>query len=130
MEPVFIGQLFGVISKDVMPFVIISLILYHLYNSGKNIEKIEKSIEKHVSSTKEQIDKINIKIETMEREFITKEQHYQDFDGWRGEIHRLEDRMEKFFDRLIELIKSMEAKKWTRRINFWEEKFLTFCDMY
>ncbi len=48
------------------------------------------------------VEKLEEKIDAMHDEFITKEDHYRDISGWRGEIHRLEDRIERFFEKIME----------------------------
>lgn len=111
MESLFISQLFGVVSKDVAPVVILFLIIYHLFSNNKTIERIEKTIEKSSQDTKDSFLKLSQRIDVIEKEFVTKEQHYQDVDGWRGEIHRLEDKMERFFDRLTKLIEYLEERR-------------------
>jgi hypothetical protein len=46
------------------------------------------------------IERLEGKIETMREEFITREEHYRDISGWRGEVNRIDSKI----DRLSELI--------------------------
>lgn len=48
------------------------------------------------------VEKLEEKIDAMHDEFITKEDYYRDISGWRGEIYRLEDRIERFFEKIME----------------------------
>lgn len=89
-----IAPLIRTIPEDVLPIVMIILLAYHLYYTNKAIERIEKS----VSSLKEEIEELKAST-------VSKEQHLHDVSGWRWEIQRLEDRIEKSFDRLAEFIK-------------------------
>jgi hypothetical protein len=57
---------------------------YFLYRLEKRVEKLEN------------------KIDVMHDEFITKEDHYRDISGWRGEIHRLEDKIERLIEKVLE----------------------------
>lgn len=94
-----IAPLIKLIPKDVLPVVMLILIAYHLYHTNKAIERIEKS----VSSLKEEIEELKTTT-------VSKEQHLHDVSGWRWEIQRLEDRIEKSFDRLAEFIKAGGTK--------------------
>ena len=48
------------------------------------------------------VEKMENKLDTMHDEFITKEDHYRDISGWRGEIHRLEDKIERLIEKVLE----------------------------
>jgi len=53
------------------------------------------------------VEKLEEKIDAMHNEFITKEDHYRDISGWRGEIHRLEGKIERSFDKVMEVLKEV-----------------------
>lgn len=95
-----IAPLLKLIPQDVLPVVMLIMIIFHLYHTNKTMERIEKNI----SSLKDEI-------EQLKSTTVTKEQHLHDVSGWRWEIQRLEDRMEKFFDRLTELIQMLRDKE-------------------
>ena len=67
---------------------------YLIKKLSEHVEKLEKRIEK---------------LEGMQRDFITKEEHYRDVSGWRGEIRRVEDKIDKLSETLLEKI--MEVLK-------------------
>ena len=48
------------------------------------------------------VEKMENKLDAMQDEFITKEDHYRDISGWRGEIHRLEDKIERLIEKVLE----------------------------
>jgi len=51
------------------------------------------------------VERLEEKIDAMHDEFITKEDHYRDISGWRGEIHRLEDKIDRFSERVMEVLR-------------------------
>lgn len=99
METVIGSGLLRLISGDLLPIVVLILLVYHIFYINKAIEKIEKSI-----------GNLKQEIEALDRVKVDKETHLQDVSGWRWEIQRLEDRMERFFDRLTELIQMLREK--------------------
>lgn len=99
MENVAVLGLFRILSEDVLPVVVLIILLYHMWHINRAIDKIEKTI----TTLKEDIA-------LLEKNKIDKDEHLQDVSGWRWEIQRLEDRMEKFFDRLTELIQMLKER--------------------
>jgi archaellum component FlaC len=63
-----------------------------------------KKLEETIHQLEKKIERLEEKIEAISTDFITKEQHYRDVSGWRGEIQRLEDRVERNMERLLEKI--------------------------
>lgn len=41
------------------------------------------------------LEKLEEKINEFQSHYITKDTYYRDVSGWRGEIHRLEDKIDK-----------------------------------
>ncbi len=99
MENVAVLGLFRILSEDVLPIVVLIILLYHIWHMNKAIERIEKTI----TMLKEDMA-------LLEKNKVDKDEHLQDVSGWRWEIQRLEDRMEKFFDRLTELIQMLKER--------------------
>ncbi|QID32313.1 hypothetical protein [Pampinifervens florentissimum] len=99
MESVAVLGLFRILSEDVLPVVVLIILLYHMWHINRAIDKIEKTI----TTLKEDVA-------LLEKNKIDKDEHLQDVSGWRWEIQRLEDRMEKFFDRLTELIQMLKER--------------------
>ncbi len=99
MENVAVLGLFRILSEDVLPIVVLIILLYHIWHMNKAIERVEKTI----TMLKEDMA-------LLEKNKVDKDEHLQDVSGWRWEIQRLEDRMEKFFDRLTELIQMLKEK--------------------
>lgn len=99
MESIAIGTLLKLLSEDMLPVVVLIILLYHIWHMNKAIERIEKTI----TMLKEDMA-------LLEKNKVDKDEHLQDVSGWRWEIQRLEDRMEKFFDRLTELIQMLKER--------------------
>lgn len=99
METAVINSVVRLISKEALALVVLLALIFQLFYMNKAIERVEKA----VSRLKEDI-------EALERKKVDKEVHLQDVSGWRWEIQRLEERMEKFFDRLTELIQLLKEK--------------------
>lgn len=99
METAVINSVVRLISEEALTLVVLLALIFQLFYMNKAIERVEKA----VSRLKEDI-------EALERKKVDKEVHLQDVSGWRWEIQRLEERMEKFFDRLTELIQLLKEK--------------------
>lgn len=99
METAVINSVVRLISEEALALVVLLALTFQLFYMNKAIERVEKA----VSRLKEDI-------EALERKKVDKEVHLQDVSGWRWEIQRLEERMEKFFDRLTELIQLLKEK--------------------
>lgn len=99
METAVINSVVRLISEEALVLVVLLALIFQLFYMNKAIERVEKA----VSRLKEDI-------EALERKKVDKEVHLQDVSGWRWEIQRLEERMEKFFDRLTELIQLLKEK--------------------
>lgn len=99
METAVINSVVRLISEEALALVVLLALIFQVFYMNKAIERVEKA----VSRLKEDI-------EALERKKVDKEVHLQDVSGWRWEIQRLEERMEKFFDRLTELIQLLKEK--------------------
>ena len=62
------------------------------------------------------MEKLENKLETIGEEFVSREEHYRDISGWRGEVSKLEmkiggeiNRLDLKIDRLME--KLLEGKR-------------------
>lgn len=62
------------------------------------IREIRETFEARTKEMGEALDQLAQRLTIVEREFLPREEHYRDFSGWRTEIHRVMDRL----DRLME----------------------------
>lgn len=61
---------------------------------GYLLKKLEKRVER-----------LEEKMDAMHDEFITKEDHYRDISGWRGEIHKVDTKIDRLMEKLLEVLK-------------------------
>ncbi|HIC97030.1 MAG TPA: hypothetical protein EYP11_01350 [Aquificaceae bacterium] len=47
------------------------------------------------------VEKLEEKIDAMHEEFISKEDYYRDISGWRGEIHKLDTKIDRLVEKII-----------------------------
>ena len=69
---------------------------------SKELEKINARIDAVTAEIAGDLQAIRLQIAQIERDYLPREEHYRDFSGWRAEIHRIMERL----DRLM-----MEMKK-------------------
>jgi len=94
----------GILTSRLPDFAIIVLALIILIINNRKIEKQLEKFEYKIEKLEERLEQISV-------DFVSKEQHYQDVSGWRGEIRKVEDRIERLADKIIEIVKIMEVKK-------------------
>jgi len=66
----------------------------------KRIDSLQEHSDKKDEELKQELCKLGERISYVEKEYITKETHYQDLGGWREEIresHRKIDRVSQLF---------------------------------
>ena len=51
------------------------------------------------------VERLEEKMDAMHDEFITKEDHYRDISGWRGEIHKVDTKIDRLMEKLLEVLK-------------------------
>jgi len=51
------------------------------------------------------IEKLESKLEEIQKENVSREEYYRDISGWRGELQRLEDKLTNILDKLWEVKK-------------------------
>jgi uncharacterized coiled-coil protein SlyX len=69
------------------------------------IRKQEEKIDNLSKILKEKELKVEVKIEEIQnqmKDFITKEEHYRDVSGWRGELQKLESKLDRFIERFLD----------------------------
>jgi len=58
------------------------------------IQKLDKRIER-----------LEGKLEAIREEFISREEHYRDISGWRGEVNRLDLKIDRLIEKVLEAIR-------------------------
>lgn len=64
--------------------VVAVFLIFMLFRLEKRIEKFEEQVK------------------DIKEDFVTKEEHYRDISGWRGEINKLEDKIERLIEKVLE----------------------------
>jgi hypothetical protein len=70
------------------------------------IRRQEEKIDSLTKALKERDVKIDDKIAELEsqmKDLITKEEHYRDVSGWRGELQKLDAKLDRFIEKFIEI---------------------------
>jgi len=65
-------------------------------------EKID-NLSKMLKEREEKIDYKIAEIESQMKDLITKEEHYRDVSGWRGELQKLDAKLDRFIEKFIEI---------------------------
>lgn len=99
-------EIVGLITSiGLVPAVVIfAVCLFFIF---REIKKQNKSLENNLTAQREYFDeqcaKLDVKISGfnneisyIEKNYVTKEQHYSDFEGWRAEIKDLRDLITQF----------------------------------
>jgi DNA-binding transcriptional MerR regulator len=69
------------------------------------IRRQEEKIDSLSKMLKEREERIENKIKDLEnqiKDFVTKEEHYRDVSGWRGELQKLESKLDRFIERFLD----------------------------
>lgn len=64
----------------------------------KELDKINARIDAINSEMASEIQSIRLQLAQIERDYLPREEHYRDFSGWRAEIHRIGDRLDKIME--------------------------------
>ncbi len=86
------------LMKEIDLFIVVVLAVAVLIFNNKKLEQTIHKLE-------QRIEKLEGKIDAMHEDFLTKEEHYRDISGWRGEMHRLEDKIERLIEKVMEVKK-------------------------
>ena len=65
-------------------------------------EKID-NLSKMLKEREEKIDNKIAELESQMKDLITKEEHYRDVSGWRGELQKLDAKLDRFIEKFIEI---------------------------
>lgn len=98
------GFLFSTLLQHATPVALIAFLFYIYWQLFKRIEKLEAKfdeLEKHIGA----------KFEAIDREYLTREQYYRDWGGFRGELERVSTELHKTTLNLERLIGKMEGQK-------------------
>jgi len=65
----------------------------------EEISALERSLDSKVAKMDEAVDELARRVTVIERDYLPRQEHYRDFSGWREEIHRVVDRLDRLAER-------------------------------
>jgi F0F1-type ATP synthase membrane subunit b/b' len=77
--------------------IVVVLVIFARLQQEK-INKLTDFIEERNQNIEEKIEGIQQQL----KDFITKEEHYRDVSGWRGELQKLDAKLDRFIEKFIE----------------------------
>ncbi|MEM1687589.1 MAG: hypothetical protein QXX12_02745 [Nanopusillaceae archaeon] len=97
------GVVFTTLLQQATPVALIAFLFYIYWQLFKRIEKLESRFD-------ELEKRIEAKFEAIDREYLTREQYYRDWGGFRGELEKISSELHKTTLTLERLIGKMEGK--------------------
>jgi len=86
------------ITHQVAIFVAVIVLVVFTKQQQEKINRLAESIEDRNANIEAKIEEIQQQL----RDFITKEEHYRDVSGWRGELQKLDAKLDRFIEKFIE----------------------------
>jgi len=86
------------ITHQVAIFVAVIVLVVFTKQQQEKINRLAESIEERNTNIEAKIEEIQHQL----RDFITKEEHYRDVSGWRGELQKLDAKLDRFIEKFIE----------------------------
>jgi len=86
------------ITHQVAIFVAVIVLVVFTKQQQEKINRLTESIEERNTNIEAKIEEIQHQL----RDFITKEEHYRDVSGWRGELQKLDAKLDRFIEKFIE----------------------------
>jgi DNA-binding transcriptional MerR regulator len=97
MDYINIG-LWKLITPETSAIIILIIMIFLIRRQEDKIDNLANII-------KEREERMENKIKDIEKEikdFITKEEHYRDVSGWRGELQKLENKLDRFIEKFLD----------------------------
>jgi uncharacterized coiled-coil protein SlyX len=98
MDFVSIG-LGKLITPEVSTIITLIAMVFLIRRQEEKIDSLSKMLKERESKIDDKI----AEIENQMKDFITKEEHYRDVSGWRGELQKLEAKLDRFMEKFIEV---------------------------
>jgi uncharacterized protein YlxW (UPF0749 family) len=101
--------LWKLITPETSLLVILMIIVFLVRRQEEKIDGLIRRQEEKIDSLsdviKEREERLENKIKDIEnqiKDFITKEEHYRDVSGWRGELQKLENKLDRFIEKFLD----------------------------
>ena len=86
------------ITHQAAIFVAVIVLVVFTKQQQEKINKLTEFIEDRNQNIEAKIEEIQQQL----KDFITKEEHYRDVSGWRGELQKLDAKLDRFIEKFIE----------------------------
>jgi len=86
------------ITHQAAIFVAVIVLVVFTRQQQEKINRLTEIIEERNANVEAKIDEIQHQL----KDFITKEEHYRDVSGWRGELQKLDAKLDRFIEKFIE----------------------------
>jgi F0F1-type ATP synthase membrane subunit b/b' len=97
MEVALLALQQAITPQASMLIIVIVLLIFARYQQDK-INRLTEFIEDRNANIEQKIEEIQQQL----KDFITKEEHYRDVSGWRGELQKLDAKLDRFIEKFIE----------------------------
>jgi len=97
MEVALLALQQAITPQASMLIIVVVLIIFARHQQDK-INRLTEFIEERNTNIEAKIEEIQHQL----RDFITKEEHYRDVSGWRGELQKLDAKLDRFIEKFIE----------------------------
>lgn len=86
------------------------LVAIMLYQIKTDMSARMKSVEKKIESVEKTQKEETTRVRCVERDYITKQEHYRHISGWRGELHYLEKKLDDNHAKTTELLNTTVSR--------------------
>jgi chromosome segregation ATPase len=94
------------ITPEVSAIITIVAIFFLIRRQEEKIDSLTAMLKERDTRLEERDAKIDERIAAIEnqmKDLITKEEHYRDVSGWRGELQKLDAKLDRFIEKFIEI---------------------------
>jgi len=98
MDFVSIG-LWKLITPEASTIITLVAMVFLIRRQEEKIDSLSKMLQERDLKIDDKITEI----ESQMKDFITKEEHYRDVSGWRGELQKLDAKLDRFIEKFIEI---------------------------
>jgi phosphopentomutase len=97
MEVALLALQQAITPQASMLIIVVVLVIFARHQQDK-INRLAEFIEDRHANVEVKMEEIQQQL----KDFITKEEHYRDVSGWRGELQKLDAKLDRFIEKFIE----------------------------
>jgi DNA repair exonuclease SbcCD ATPase subunit len=98
--------LWKIFTPETSLVIVLIIMIFLIKRQEEKIDNLTKALKERDAKIKERDAKLDNKIAEIEnqmKDLITKEEHYRDVSGWRGELQKLDAKLDRFIEKFIEI---------------------------